>query len=113
MEKEKYFELQPIHGVVVDLPEKKLLLFEKERNSLRRSKIFFHFSWINLKNKKIQYFLALLSCAIVVTATGVANSVINQTPLIFLKMAESIKGQKDITLTSKGIMIYEQKSYEN
>ncbi len=40
MEKEKYFELQPIHGVVVDLPEKKLLLFEKERNSLRRSKIY-------------------------------------------------------------------------
>ena len=57
-------------------------------------------SWREIQRRKTFYLLALLSCALVVTTTAVAQSVINNAPLIFLKQAERTSGQIDVGIYS-------------
>ena len=78
----------------------------KERDFLSRhsftSSLSFYFksSGREITRRKTFYCLALLSCVLVVMTTAVAQSVVDNAPLIFLKQAQRTSGEIDVLIYS-------------
>ena len=64
-------------------------------------------SFREMSRRKLYYILALFSCTIVVTSTSVAQTVIEYTPIIFLRTAESSSGAIDVQLDSMNMVVNE------
>mgnify|MGYP000848322605 FL=1 len=82
------------------------LIQQKDKDFLDRHSFFSALSFY-LKNsrreisrRKTFYCLALFSCALVVMTTAVAQTVVDNAPLIFLKQAERTAGEIDVQLAS-------------
>ena len=54
-----------------------------------------------ISRRKTFYCLALLSCTLVVMATAVSQSVVNNAPLVFLRQAERTSGKIDVEIMSQ------------
>jgi hypothetical protein len=59
---------------------------------------FLRQTWLNVKSAKVHYALGFFACCLVVLVVGVLISLLNQTPVIFLRLSETSRGEIDLKL---------------
>ena len=85
------------------------------RNSSVFGSMGFHLmhAWRGMKTHKAAYAIAVMSCVVVVCSTAVCITIVSRAPIIFLKQAESEKGEIDILIKAGKHTIYDADNYDN
>lgn len=61
---------------------------------------FLRQTWLNIRSSKTHYFLGFAACWLVVVVVAVLISLLSQTPVIFLRLAESSRSEIDLSLNA-------------
>jgi len=72
----------------------------KKKHSLEAFGFYFSYSWREVTKHKCHYCVAFTVVMIVVISTFVGQTMADNLPLIFLKLAESEQGERDVVLSS-------------
>ena len=59
---------------------------------------FLRQTWLNIRSAKVHYALGFFACCLVVVVVAVLISLLNQTPVIFLRLAETSRSEIDLKL---------------
>lgn len=72
---------------------------------------FLHQTWLNIKSAKVHYLLGFLACWLVVVVVAVLVSLLNQTPVIFLRLSESSRSEIDLKIDAATITGFSRLNY--
>lgn len=72
---------------------------------------FLRQTWLNIKAAKTHYFLGFAACWLVVMVVAVLVSLLAQTPIIFLRLAETSKSEIDIRIDAGDFTGFETLNY--
>lgn len=87
--------MKPIHQGLEDKKSKS----KGEAVSLLRGWVWVQFlrqTWMNIKGSKVHYALGFFACFLVVVVVAVLMSLLTQTPVIFLRLAETSRSEVDL-----------------
>jgi len=102
-----------------DEDEEKLEWKERAKNSFKKDIIpnvaqlrqYSSNTWKEIKKNKLGYVLGLLSCFLVVFVVGLMLSILDTTPVVFLRLAELSNGEIDLKLSAGGWTGYSLLNY--
>lgn len=72
---------------------------------------FLRQTWLNIKSSKTHYFLGFAACWLVVVVVAVLVSLLAQTPIIFLRLAETSNSEIDLSIDALSVTGYAGLNY--
>lgn len=91
--------------------EKDIKLSLKSHSFLSSLRFYIRSSCKEVRRRKLYFCLAVSSILIVVMTTAIAQTIIDYTPLIFLRSAESDAGSQDCLIVPLGVEFEEDDGY--